>query len=271
MNIRTGWVGFFDILGYANLLQRNEPESIAQEVVPLLTGTRPEIIDNIGKAFEQLIAIDIDKRQDAPLVQDVRRLLDDLKWLLFSDTILISMPTSESIDAEIGVRWVIFCMACNRLQSKLFRAGLPLRGAIDFGRFFVEDTFFAGHPIINAYGLCNMLDLAACVLSPEASEQLRGLNVLGRGLDPFATEYLVPTKNGERHFFVTRAIVHEKNLDIRQQVMKAFWGHRKDISIDAQKKATNTEQWLRYLEHLEEKEAAQQKPAADVLPPASDA
>jgi hypothetical protein len=272
MNISTGWVGFFDILGYANLLQRNEPETIAEEVVPLLTGAYPEIINGIGTTFESWIAKFTDNHQDSQsLVQNASRLIDDLKWLLFSDTILITIHSDDSTDRQSVLRWIIFYWACADLQVKLFRAGLPLRGAIDFGRFFVRDTCFAGRPIINAYELCNMLELAACVLSKAASDQLHGLKGFEGGADACVSEYLVPTKNGECHFSVTKAVVYEKDIDIRQQVMKAFWGHRKDISIDAQRKATNTEQWLRYLDHLEEKKAVQQKPPADVLPPGADA
>ena len=274
MNISTGWVGFFDILGYANLLKRNEPETIAQEVVPLLTDTEHEAIKGIGIFFDDVaIQIRSDVKNSQLEAEDFPKFVADLKWLLFSDTILIAMPTHESTGGQSILRWLTFFIACNMLQVKLFRTGLPLRGAIDFGRFFIKDTCFAGRPIINAYELCNMLELAACVLSPEASDQLHRHKPLldGHSLDALVLEYLVPTKGGERHFFVTRASVHEKNIDIRKQVMKAFWGHRKDISIDAQKKATNTQQWLRYLDHLEEKKAAQQKPAADVLPPGADA
>jgi hypothetical protein len=272
MNISTGWVGFFDILGYANLLQRNEPELIAEEVVPLLTGAHSEIIDGICTTFESWIAKFTDNHQDSQsLVQNARILIDDLKWLLFSDTILITMRSDESTDRQSVLRWIIFYWACADLQVKLFRAGLPLRGAIDFGRFFIKDTCFAGRPIINAYELCNMLELAACVLSKAASHQLHGLKGFEGGADACVSGYLVPTKTEERRFFVTRAVVYERNIDIRQQVMNAFWGHRKDVSIDAQKKASNTEQWLRYLTHLEEKKAAQQKSATDVLPPVSDA
>jgi hypothetical protein len=266
MNISTGWVGFFDILGYANLLQRNEPELIADEVVPLLTGTEHQVRKGVGIFFDAVTYSQLE-------AEDFAKFVTDLKWLLFSDTILIAMPADESTDGQSILRWLTFFIACNMLQVKLFRAGLPLRGAIDFGRFFIRDTCFAGRPIINAYELCNMLELAACVLTPKASDQLHGHEPLlgGHGLNALVLEYLVPTKDGERHSFVTRASVHEKNIDIRQQVMKAFWGHGKDISIDAQKKATNTEQWLRYLDHLEEKKAAQQKPAAEVLLPPPDA
>jgi hypothetical protein len=66
MSISTGWVGFFDILGYANLLQRNEPETIAEEVVPLLTGTKPEVINALGTYVE---AIEMEIRQDVKYSQ----------------------------------------------------------------------------------------------------------------------------------------------------------------------------------------------------------
>jgi hypothetical protein len=274
MNVRTGWVGFFDILGYANLLQRNEPELIAEEVVPLLTScTKPEVINWIDSFLEKLRIRNFEDSFTNPQsrAQFFGKFLDDLNLLLFSDTILITMPTDRCKDVESNPRFLIFYVACEILQFKLFRAGLPLRGAIDFGRFFVHDTFFAGHPIVNAYELCNGLELAACVVSKAAYDQMQGLKGFGRGSDLFVSEYLVPTKNGERHFFVTRSFVYEKNVDIRQQVMNAFWAHRKDITIDAQKKALNTEQWLRYLEHVKEKEAAEEKPTTDVLLPPADA
>jgi hypothetical protein len=272
MSTRTGWVGFFDILGYTNLLERNEPESIAEQVVPLLTETKDRGLDRISSVIEKAMA----RRDGSPKyclpAEDVHAMVDDLNWLLFSDTILITMPTDESLDLQGALRWGIFDMACVMLQAELFRAGLPLRGAIDFGRFFVKGTCFAGRPIINAYRLCNTLELAACVVSETASKQLCGLEpfLINTGLDEFVVEYLVPTKDGDCHFLVTRASVHETNIDIRQQVMKAFWGHRKDISIDAQRKAANTEQWLRYLEHLQEKEAFQEEHVVGVLPPPAD-
>lgn len=154
------------------------------------------------------------------------------------------------------------------MQVRLFRTGLPLRGAIDFGRFFIQDTCFAGRPIINAYELCNTLELAACVLTPEASDRVKAF-LSGSGLNPFVSEYFVPTKNGEFRFFLTKTAVHEKNIGLRQQVMKAFWGHGKDISIEAQRKALNTEQWLRYLDYLVDNQDSEQ-PTADSLPTTAD-
>ncbi len=40
---KTGLIGFFDILCYQNLLERNEPETIAEEVLPILTNISGEI------------------------------------------------------------------------------------------------------------------------------------------------------------------------------------------------------------------------------------
>ncbi len=58
-NTKIGLVGFFDILGYQNLLEQNEPEVIAEEVLPILIGLKNSIKANIydllelAKALEQ--------------------------------------------------------------------------------------------------------------------------------------------------------------------------------------------------------------------------
>lgn len=238
---KTGLIGFFDILGYQNLLERNEPETIAEEVLPVLT--------NIGKSVTQGLKI----FQKIPIPSDNRKhlkgIIKAMRWLVFSDTVLLTLPMDEADFNVIQMSWLIFLTAVIGLQSKLFRAGLPVRGAIEYGKFFVKDTCFAGRTIVTAYQLCSQLELAACVFSEVAANEVRRLREYDSLFcDSFLAEYLIPTKSGEKHLLAVMAHTYDHDSpDIHGEVMSSFWGNKKDVSLSARQKAQNTEQWLEFL------------------------
>lgn len=236
MNTQKGIVGFFDILGYQSLLEKNEPEEIAETVLPFLAGIKSEVLDDLKTR-------NISYKEE--LIIMVR---DYIKWLVFSDTILLTMPIQES-DRNINlILWGIFFTVSKRLQTKMFRNGLPLRAAISYGKFYIKDTCFAGRTIIEAYQLCNQLEFAACVLTESCSKELENCDIkkLFNNKDVF--DYLVPKKDGELRMLTLAAYVYNtEKEDLRTQVLESFLGHNKDIPISAQKKITNTEQWLRFL------------------------
>ena len=236
MNIQTGIVGFFDILGYQNLLENNEPEEIAETVLPFFAGIKSEVLDDLKKR-------NISYKEE--LIIMVR---DYIKWLVFSDTILLTMPIQKS-DRELNlILWGIFFMVSKRLQTMMFRNGLPLRAAISYGKFYIKDTCFAGRTIIEAYLLCNQLEFAACVLTESCSKELENCDIkkLFNNKDVF--DYLVPKKDGESRMLTLAAHTYDREKeDMTTQVLEAFWGHKKDIPIHVQKKITSTDQWLRFL------------------------
>lgn len=249
----TGLVGFFDILGYQNLLEKNEPEAIAEDVLPMLTG--------IGQSVSEDLKLLGKKDEDEAIPDHSKQFIEDMNWLVFSDTVLLTLPVKEPNPSLRYGAWLTFFMACIGLQSRLFNAGLPARGAIDFGKFFVKDTCFAGRTIVNAYRLSDELELAACVLTDAAATELHSV-CDGLGEDTgysmwgtFVLEHLIPTKTRERHMLTLMA--HTYNLqapNIHQAVMAAFWGNNKDLPVAVREKVTNTEQWLEFLHHRRESE-----------------
>lgn len=164
MNTQSGLVGFFDILGYQNLLEKNEPEDMAQSVLPILT----HIDTTVKKGLPKIFHTEKEAEQELSLI----KIIDSIKWLVFSDSILITMPLEDTIDRESSRRWTAFMSLCISLQGSMFKAGLPLRGAITHGKFVIQDTFFAGRAIVEAYKFCNKLDLAACVFTNNARNAL---------------------------------------------------------------------------------------------------
>ncbi len=86
-----------------------------------------------------------------------------MEWLVFSDTILLTLAFKEDDDSLNHLYWLVFLMASKDIQTELFNAGLPARGAIDYGKFFVQENCFAGRCIVKAYKLSSTIEMAACV------------------------------------------------------------------------------------------------------------
>lgn len=245
----TGLVAFFDILGYQNLLERNEPEAIATDVLPMLT--------NIGQSVNEALKKMTEKKKHSP--NFFNRIIDNINWLVFSDTVLLTLPVDDSDPYLRHKAWLIFFTACIGLQDRLFEAGLPVRGAIDFGKFFVKGTCFAGRTIVNAYRLSETLELAACVLTDDASNELNKMcktcaeDDIDTLFGIFVLEYLIPTKTIEQHRLTLMAHTYDLSApDIHRTVMTAFWGNNKDLPVTVRQKVANTEQWLEFLESKQE-------------------
>jgi hypothetical protein len=243
---QSGLVGFFDILGYENLLSKNEPEDIAEKIFPVLMEKGEKVLSEIKSIF----AANLPEYEKA-----VDSIINSIKWLAFSDTILLTLEFEKNRgDNFILLSWMSFFLSCIELQCTFFRIGLPLRGAIDYGKYVVKENFFAGKPIVNCYRSCNKLELAACVLCEEATKQIdlfdesKSLNFDFSVKNNFITEYLVQLKSEEKRMFLLCARTYDQHgPELRSQVLRSFSKNNKDIPYSAQQKVLNTEQWLHFL------------------------
>jgi hypothetical protein len=264
VNTHNGIIGFFDILGYQNLLEKNEPEDIAQSVLEFLTNINDKITTNLKQILDEtpdeIFSILEETIDHAVSIKDiVNNTIDSLKWILFSDTILLALPYDQKTEKPSVANWFAFLTICMHLQKEMFLNGLPVRGVINYGKFYLQDTCFAGRSIIEAYDLCNQLELAACIFSPKAQNEFsdfinRYFHENAKEIsDNWVYEYLVPTKMGEFHYLVLKASVYNNDDSIMKQILSSFWGHNKDIPLSVQQKISNTEQWLNFLKMKNEK------------------
>jgi hypothetical protein len=244
----TGIIGFFDILGYKSFLENN-PAHAAREVVDELVGLEKSMAEEIRKAFS--------RAQTPAKAEEVVSLL---KWLVFSDTILLYTVFEDSDSpGKRSNRWISLNFACLLLWRRMFEFGLPLRGVVHAGEFLVEGTCFAGRAIVEAYHLAQDLELSACVYSHAAFDALVHLannphdELLWSYIPTQLFEYQIPRRSqkSERMFasnpltIVLQGQQQYFSGDIRQLVHEAFWKHNKDIPEPAQMKLRNTEQFLR--------------------------
>ena len=268
---KTGLVGFFDILGYQQMLLANDVTSTARIVVDVLAEVphlvvsgmfEDEGLELVGVSDDDVSADDLEAWSELePYYQRVVR--DETGWLLFSDSILVSLPIDLDDGINLwGTRVVAFVEVCSFLLRRMFDVGLPLRGGISFGEFFIHDTFFSGRPIIDAYQHSESLQLSGCVLAPSAEDLYRQMKQHAtdqdldgsiRGmLDQLCVDYLIPKK---RDRVETGPMLNWVNLpmrffeglppDLRQYVYSSFVAHNKDVVPAVQPKIENTEAFVR--------------------------
>jgi hypothetical protein len=259
---KTGLVGFFDILGYQQMLLANDVSSTARIVVDVLSGVPNNAIASLLEDPGMERADDLASWPEyARYFQGLVR--EEMDWLLFSDSILVSLPLDTDRDIfQWSTSVVGFVEVCAVLLRQMFDVGLPLRGGVSFGEFFIQDTYFAGQPIIDAYRHAESLDLSGCVLAPgveQMYDQMKqhaveaGFEDSVRAmLDQLCISYLIP-KKGDR--VETGLMVNWVNLpmrsfdglpsDLREYVYSSFVAHNKDVTPAAQPKIDNTEAFVR--------------------------
>ena len=268
---KTGLVGFFDILGYQQMLLANDVASTARVVVDVLVEVPNLVVSGmfedqglepVGVSNDDVSTDDLEAWSELePYYESVVR--EETGWLLFSDSILVSLPVDLDDGIPLwGTKVVAFVEVCSFLLRRMFDVGLPLRGGISFGEFFIHETFFSGSPIIDAYQHAESLQLSGCVLAPSAAHLYRQMKQYAidqdfegsvRGmLDQLCVDYLIPKK---RDRVETGSMVNWVNLpmrffeglpsDLRQYVYSSFVAHNKDAVPAVQPKIENTEAFVR--------------------------
>ncbi len=236
-DIQQGAIGFFDILGYQSILENNKTEDeMNKAVVDVL-----ETINEIETANLSQYSIYDNEHGIANSIDHY------VKRLIFSDTIILSLNFTSDLAKKIhnDSLWHIFIKSCGKLFWHMFSKGLPLRGAISFGKYIIHESSFVGLPVIEACKLSNKLDLSACVLTGNVAKEISKYKCKMR--EDYPIEYLVPTKEGEERLFVLNSNPCNHDKDIREQVLSSFWKHNKDIPTSVRSKVDNTVQWLTYL------------------------
>lgn len=140
----------FDILGYRSLIKNNS-------------------LDRLIEIFNQIIK-DIDQKAVTLLYQDEHQAYSGItptETLVFSDTIILYQTTSKSM-ADFGPSFLTKACVLLRLG---FEYGVPLRGAISFGEFFVHERSFLGKPIVEAFEAEKNQQWSGVVLTKSAEQK----------------------------------------------------------------------------------------------------
>jgi hypothetical protein len=137
---QSGLVAYFDILGFGQVVAN---ENVG-EMAKLLEKTLLDIPALVEKQMQRT---------------DVVRepyYTTNIRWKIFADSILV-WPLSlagERKDVYQDAYYMHrFFHVCAALMQLMFKAGLPLRGAISEGDFFIKQHCFIGKPITDCHYL----------------------------------------------------------------------------------------------------------------------
>jgi hypothetical protein len=254
---RTGLLAFFDILGYRSFILHSSIQQSARIVetilLPMPSVVRKTVIDK-HRDFDRPWAKELEKHMGKPVI--------------ISDSIVLDFSIDPSLEGGIQVQWLVFIEACCYLQRQMFDKGLPLRGAISYGEYYIREGCFVGKPVVEAYDVGNKLDLVGCGLTLQAEKELpQGL--VG-GYDAFAgllTNYGAPLKGCKPQnmkllnwAFPGGTLLEPFGEDIRSRVIEAFLKHEKEISSDVYDKVNNTEALLMHCKAAKQTWDAQNPP-----------
>lgn len=240
MDRKTGLVAFFDILGYQNFLEKNEPEIAAEAITELIKKLKTFKSETYLSVFGEEV-----KSVAKPIVGNI-------VYLVISDAILLTLEAHKSNEQDYAYFQFFFLGYCSRLFKELFIYGLPVRGAIEYGEYvLVENQMFAGRPIVRAYQSAMDLDLSACQVSDSVGDLPPDLK------NNFYVNYNTPLRTGEEKelkLLTPFSLAdNEKDqftlgriTDLKQFIIGSFSAHNKMINKEVQKKILNTEFLLRY-------------------------
>lgn len=166
-----GLVAFVDILGYRSFLANNGAVAAALPVLDILSGLKHDVSARLRRFLDQASA------GSDEIGASLDKYIPEMRWLVFSDSILIAMRFAEGgvEPVEAAARWWTFLLTCGLLSAHMLTSGLPVRGAVTYGTFAFEESCFVGRAIVDAHEFGQRLDLAATVLTPDASATLGAL------------------------------------------------------------------------------------------------
>lgn len=240
-----GLIGFFDILGYQNFLENNSATDSALKVLEMITEIPEKVKTKGANAAKEFI------KKDTFFIE----FSENFNHLVFSDTVVFTVNYPENAESH----WIfrarhVMSYYASLLFADMFRNGLPLRGVIHEGDFIFKEMCFAGKGIVEAYRLCESLDMSGLVYSEQLGSDIEIHRSAEKNYDKETHFlYLTPIKGGKEIKLLnvnwldfarnSERVLCEK--DVENFVLKSFWAHQKDCSNSVDVKVRNTVKVLR--------------------------
>ena len=64
-------------------------------------------------------------KMSAAIEKRLNKIIDGISWLVFSDTVLLTLPIEEKDPFFVKFSWMAFLMSAIMVQGELFQGGLP--------------------------------------------------------------------------------------------------------------------------------------------------
>jgi len=265
-----GIICCIDILGYQNIINTNQIEYVSNLISDTISTIPKNVQEIVGNYFKDAV-VGTDHLKES--VEAVDFLNKKIKYLSISDTILVSLSMKDfakpsgfeetTIATVEMTAWILYLVNIATLQRIYFDAGLPVRGAIAYGEFYISENNFAGKPIIDSYVQAQKLNFSGCALTVQCGELMLAKiakwsdllqNDTFKMFDGLLVPYSAPLKGSsyKRLLLVDWLNNSVKNAsdipqDIGQYINTAFHDHNKEIDDTVISKIENTERILRWM------------------------
>ena len=232
-----GLIAVFDVLGFKSFCANNTDQKVAEEVL--------KYIDFIPEGMPELLARSLSRGQEKAYGH-AKALLSNIKWLVFSDTIVVALPDADNAPKQLLHEYIAACAILNRV---LFERGLPVRGAMHLGDFVIGNRCIAGKVVVEALDQLHQLEAACTVISNDVWFRLQDklnpdeiMDSLLLGLLPRCS---VPCKDEVKvlttlNWFNVSIGTTSDPEDTYNFVMTQFLAHGKQLDAAAHAKARNT-------------------------------
>jgi len=223
----------FDILGFKDIVKNNNITSLVPQFNDFF-------VQNL-KASSHLSH----KRIGTTILPDPKTKLAHL--LQFSDTVVLfsDVRPRAPLDHLYNSLMHLLLAASGALSTCIF-SGFPIRGAVSYGEFYVNDkeNIYLGKSLIEAYEWEKEQDWAGAILSPSCEQWLIRNNLMGPILESeYIVPYHVPLKNKEhKEYYAVNwpAIVSLKKKEAIEAIERSFQLNNYEQSEAVQRKMEET-------------------------------
>ncbi|MGB4775678.1 MAG: hypothetical protein WBP45_10920 [Daejeonella sp.] len=144
------YVGFFDMMGFKNLVYRNQHEFVKKKM-----NTLHQIVEEVNN-----------NGNESTLEKDKK-----IRVIIFSDSILFVTKDNSSTTLNyllLTSAWFI---------SKCFKENIPIKGALSYGMISAnfDKSIFFGKGMIDAFLLQEELQMYGCILDNQIEKKLQNL------------------------------------------------------------------------------------------------
>lgn len=255
--IERGFIGWFDILGYKSLFETLE----LADVLSIINAQQKARESNFEWIKEIAGELPETETRGKAAIDEV---LQNTSWLTFSDTTVVAL-TIPKLDNDYMrfVRIGVFLELVISTHIGFFGKGLPLRGAISFGDYYLdrENSLFAGKPLLEAHKWAEGQKWSGCVMTPSGiSAFFQIMNQMPKNIRKVMLTYVMQfpvtcpdngsTENTPESMF---CLNWPRNVDrllecnnVRDFVERQFARHNKPISFPGiQEKIENTTKFMK--------------------------
>jgi hypothetical protein len=232
---KTGYVAHFDMLGCRNAVKYND--------------------GNAWKALNYLFTIQqetISKCQQKTIIIDGQKIhtSDHVKTICYSDTIIIYTEKTEYEDL-----FSLLITASTIFIRALMEAGIPLRGGVSSGDFYVDTTknLYSGMPFIRAYDTGETAQWFGIVVDPD-TYRLSPKDTPNNKAMPYFVEWDVPVKAGhkEKKIVVNWPFIYqmeklnlpEFTTELYERKCHFLFGPYEKLDNEVKKKYENTQAFI---------------------------